>query len=437
MTENKRVILFLFFFVFGLSLYANTAYFFCRTDPALLRFFPPFIAGINKNFNSHLGAEYYFIAEALTSGKGFSNPFQAETGPTAWMPPLYSLLLSFFIKIFTFKRTVAIFVILLKNIILFLTGLFVYEIAKRTTISIKPRFILLFYLFFLVFYFRWFFQFSHDEWFLLALVCITLAFVFYINNHQPMQKKDAIIWGLIGSFNLLSSPALGLAWISISILFLINDNLISRKYSIISLSVCFLFFMPWMIRNYIVFNRIIPIKSNFFWDAYSINYNTQDGINTEDFLIKNHPYFTVRLGTDLLYKNIGENAFMAIYREKFFAKLHDDPIKLLNNIKNRFFAIFLIYYPYHRYETKAFWKNIIHSIPFVSIILLIIILFKYNNIQFIYYCFIIYYFVYLFPYLIISYYMRYDIPLIPLKVFFIFWALDIIFSKTRWCKKIS
>ncbi len=35
----------------------------------------------------HIGAEYNCIAEAIVNGRGFSDPFYVESGPTAWMPP--------------------------------------------------------------------------------------------------------------------------------------------------------------------------------------------------------------------------------------------------------------------------------------------------------------------------------------------------------------
>src|SRR6204780_3276290 len=33
------------------------------------------------------------IAHSLAVGNGFSSPFRVDTGPTAWLPPIYPLLL--------------------------------------------------------------------------------------------------------------------------------------------------------------------------------------------------------------------------------------------------------------------------------------------------------------------------------------------------------
>src|ERR1700745_746417 len=40
------------------------------------------------------------IAFALSEGKGFSNLFRQNTGPTAWIPPVYPFLLSLIFRIF-------------------------------------------------------------------------------------------------------------------------------------------------------------------------------------------------------------------------------------------------------------------------------------------------------------------------------------------------
>ena len=46
----------------------------------------------NSDNNFGFGWEMGRIAASITSGHGFSNPFDAATGPTAWEPPLYPYL---------------------------------------------------------------------------------------------------------------------------------------------------------------------------------------------------------------------------------------------------------------------------------------------------------------------------------------------------------
>src|ERR1700710_1246947 len=46
------------------------------------------------------GWEMGRIARALVTGYGFANPFNGHSGPTAWTPPLYPLLLAGVFKFF-------------------------------------------------------------------------------------------------------------------------------------------------------------------------------------------------------------------------------------------------------------------------------------------------------------------------------------------------
>ena len=55
------------------------------------------------------------IAYALASGKGFSSPFRKETGPTAWLTPVYPLLLAGLFRIFGVFSQGAFFAVVFLN----------------------------------------------------------------------------------------------------------------------------------------------------------------------------------------------------------------------------------------------------------------------------------------------------------------------------------
>ena len=54
--------------------------------------------GIEDHFQ--FGWEMGRIARALATGYGFADPFNGHSGPTAWTPPLYPLLLGGVFKVF-------------------------------------------------------------------------------------------------------------------------------------------------------------------------------------------------------------------------------------------------------------------------------------------------------------------------------------------------
>jgi hypothetical protein len=121
--------------VFGLSAYVNLSW---LSGPRSVELFPPFLEGVDLNHNRHMGGEYYMIAYAISKGKGFSNPFLAETGPTAWMPPLYCYLLALVIVMFRNRTYETLCVLLFKNLVLVFTGVLVCDVARATGRALRP-----------------------------------------------------------------------------------------------------------------------------------------------------------------------------------------------------------------------------------------------------------------------------------------------------------
>src|SRR5262249_11982433 len=113
-----------------LSVYVNLAL--AVTNPNAYRFFPPFRPGVNANRNAELGTECFNIAQALRAGRGFADPFQQPTGPTAWMPPLLPGILAGLLWVCDGDRdavtTVAIF---LQAVVVTGTGFLVLALGRQ------------------------------------------------------------------------------------------------------------------------------------------------------------------------------------------------------------------------------------------------------------------------------------------------------------------
>jgi hypothetical protein len=67
------------------------------------------------NDHFEFGWEMGRIARALAFGRGFADPFEGRTGPTAWTPPLYPLLLAGVFKLFGVYTRASAWVILAVN----------------------------------------------------------------------------------------------------------------------------------------------------------------------------------------------------------------------------------------------------------------------------------------------------------------------------------
>jgi 4-amino-4-deoxy-L-arabinose transferase-like glycosyltransferase len=77
------------------------------------------------------GGEAASIGESLAKGRGFGNPFFVQTGPTAWMPPVYPLLVSGVFRLFgVYTKTSALALLSLNSLFSALTCLPVFALAR-------------------------------------------------------------------------------------------------------------------------------------------------------------------------------------------------------------------------------------------------------------------------------------------------------------------
>src|SRR5712672_3245239 len=78
------------------------------------------------------GWEMGRIARALATGFGYADPFSGHSGPTAWSPPLYPLLIAGVFKIFGVYTSASAWVLLtINSIFSAATSSVIYEIAAR------------------------------------------------------------------------------------------------------------------------------------------------------------------------------------------------------------------------------------------------------------------------------------------------------------------
>jgi hypothetical protein len=82
------------------------------------------------NFN--FGFEAGRIARSLATGHGYANPFNGVSGPTAWLPPLFPLLLGGVFKVFgVYSRASGFVILTLNSLFSAAVAPAVYEIAAR------------------------------------------------------------------------------------------------------------------------------------------------------------------------------------------------------------------------------------------------------------------------------------------------------------------
>ena len=86
----------------------------------------------NHNHNFSFGWEMGSIGRSLAAGEGFSSPFGPETGPTAWEPPLYPLLIAGVFQVFgIYSLPSAVVLLILNSAFSALTCIPIFLIAQR------------------------------------------------------------------------------------------------------------------------------------------------------------------------------------------------------------------------------------------------------------------------------------------------------------------
>lgn len=256
------------------------------------------------------------IAYSIASGKGFSSPFQRETGPTAWLAPVYPCLLAGIFKLFGIYTLRSFFAALFLNI-LFSVGVCVpiFYAGKRIAgLGVASAAAWLWALFpnAIIIPFEWIWDTSLSALLLATLLWATLELA------ESRRLLDWFLYGLLWGLALLTNPAVALlfpvllAWAAYHTR---DSERAAMRFvkpalaAALALICCF----PWTIRNYVQFHKFIPLRSNFAFELYignNENYDDQHrprpGVITQDHEI-------------VRYLHMGETAFMEEEKRKAVA----------------------------------------------------------------------------------------------------------------------
>jgi hypothetical protein len=270
--------------VIACMIYANLSL--AASRPEHYRYFPPFQAGINRNINWELGHEYFNIARSLAAGEGFANPFPGRTGPTAWMPPVLPTLLAGLWWMCDGNRgAVVVIVLVVQTLVLIATGWLTLVLAHQSTRRIGAGTVAGIFIAALLCNFQDCFQANADRWITLLMLDAMIAGFCW---GRPLHTwPRAAAWGFFGGLCALTGPIAGFAWGVLSVTIGLRDRAWIRL--VVMLLVFALLLAPWTIRNYLVFGRWIPVKSNLAYELYQSHCLQSDGI-LQGRTLGLHPY---------------------------------------------------------------------------------------------------------------------------------------------------
>jgi len=292
------------------------------------------------------GWEMGRIARALVTGFGYADPFTGHSGPTAWVPPLYPLLLAGVFKIFGVYTAKSAWVILtINSIFSAATALLIFEIAARCVqstgrarkIALWSAWLWALYPAALQYAVHWVWDMALTALLFTAVVVLALR-VRSIGEDEPEATSQTalrwclfgLFWGMIALLNstvLLFLPVCGV-WMLLGAAK--NRTVLSSafKNAVIAGLIFIACLIPWMVRNGRVFHAFIPIRGNL-------------GAELHDSVLDSYNGFTVGTRVPvcgvcpdyLEYKGMGEYAY--VQREGMLAREH------IRTHKLRFFQLAL------------------------------------------------------------------------------------------------
>jgi 4-amino-4-deoxy-L-arabinose transferase-like glycosyltransferase len=211
----------------------------------------------------HFGYEAGKIADSIVQGRGFSSPLFANTGPTAWMTPVYPYIIAAVFKVFgTYSKTSAIVLLSLNALMSALVCVLVFLIARITFGDRIAK------------WSGWAWAFCPyaiyfpveriwETWLATLLLC--LLFLIMLNLENENRFSRWAVFGLLWGFAALTSPAM------LSVLPFLAAWVIYRRHrrgerwfavNVVATIAFIAIITPWFIRNYEVFHRVVPFRDN-------------------------------------------------------------------------------------------------------------------------------------------------------------------------------
>jgi 4-amino-4-deoxy-L-arabinose transferase-like glycosyltransferase len=210
------------------------------------------------------GYEMGRIGRAVALGQGFADPFGAQTGATAWEPPLYPYLIAAVFRVTGIYSHASAFILLsLNSLFSALTCVPIFLIARRCfSEKVAVWSAWAWALFPPVMYWcvRWVWETS--------LAALLLAVIFWMALEMEELRGSApwIGFGLLWGVAALTNSSL-LSFLPVSGLWVWYRRSRLGKPSFAGVTLAAIFFCamiaPWLVRNFEVFGKFVFIRSNF------------------------------------------------------------------------------------------------------------------------------------------------------------------------------
>jgi 4-amino-4-deoxy-L-arabinose transferase-like glycosyltransferase len=285
------------------------------------------------------------IARALVTGYGYADPFSGHTGPTAWVTPLYPLLLAGVFKLFgVYTLTSAWVILTLNSLFSALTTRTIWEIALRCfnlRVARWSAWIWALYPAAMQYAVRWVWEMTLTTLLFTALLVVALR-MRRVGEPSGDGSRPGLpsatmrrwaAFGLLSGLIALSNPSLLPFFPLCGVWILMGTYRQPRQAAgvLLSMIVCLALVAPWSWRNWRNFHAIIPLRSNFGAELYMGNGPGAFGMLME----YDHPNQSVH---ELdRYKRLGEIRYSQVQGERTKALIRQQPVRFLVLSLKRFY----------------------------------------------------------------------------------------------------
>jgi 4-amino-4-deoxy-L-arabinose transferase-like glycosyltransferase len=217
---------------------------------------------LDNNFS--FGFEMGRIGRALATGRGFADPFEGRTGPTAWEPPLYPYLIAGVFKLTgVYSQASALILLSINSIFSALTCIPIFLIARKCfseKVAVWTAWMWALLPPVMFWCTRWVWETS------LAALLLAVIFWLTLEMEDLPGVQPWIAFGMLWGVAALTNTSL--------ITFLPASGLLAwyrcwkkHRPALAGAFLASLFFAatlaPWLVRNYQTFGKFIFIRSNF------------------------------------------------------------------------------------------------------------------------------------------------------------------------------
>lgn len=277
------------------------------------------------------GGEVTQIAKSIVLGKGFGNPLGVvDTGPTAWLCPVYPYIMAGFFSVDGIHTARSRLMLLALNCIFVgLTVFPIYAIAKHTfgrSTAIWASWI------WVVLPSAWQIpiRLTWDS----SLNALSFAILFWATL-AVRGRRTLLPWAGYGALwalsvlinaSIVSLAPFFFAWL------LWETHKQSRPWLRPLLTAILIFILgvsPWTLRNYLVFGKFVPLRSNFGLVLWMANHSESVGFDSFS-----SPYGNAEQAA--IYRRVGEVQYMKTKKLEAYAFMKSHPGRTLANATRNF-----------------------------------------------------------------------------------------------------